>query len=278
MRFTQPGALNDPFELRPQLHSLIAEAEILTELTAEPVDLGPMVEQAYSMLPESIRNFVPLDEAAKAVGAVFATDETRAAAAGGLRRLLQSMPDGAAVAREQIYQALSTVGILSLSEVPDHELMWSHYAASHTGFVLGFDERHPFFHRRRTEHDEFFFLRKVVYADVTPVPSVTNMRADAVMVTKGSQWAYEKEWRMILPLAEASRLLEAGAERVHLFAFPGAALECVVLGANLPVGLEAKLRGLLRARSDLSHVHVCRAALDLNARTVSVARIPPGGV
>src|SRR5437667_6790953 len=45
----------------------------------------------------------------------------------------------------------SQIGILSLSEVPDSTLMWSHYGAQHHGFLIGFDSDHPFFNRRRSK-------------------------------------------------------------------------------------------------------------------------------
>ncbi len=37
------------------------------------------------------------------------------------------------------------IGILSLSEFPDHELIWTHYADTHRGLVLCFDEQHTLF-------------------------------------------------------------------------------------------------------------------------------------
>jgi hypothetical protein len=48
-------------------------------------------------------------------------------------------------ARELIDRHLNTLGILSLSEVPDDLLMWTHYAANHSGFVLEFDDKHHWF-------------------------------------------------------------------------------------------------------------------------------------
>jgi hypothetical protein len=52
LRFTQPGALNDPFELRPRFDSLVAEADILPHLSAMPVDFSLIPRQAYEILPK----------------------------------------------------------------------------------------------------------------------------------------------------------------------------------------------------------------------------------
>src|SRR6185312_11249647 len=115
IRFTQPDALNDPFELHPHFESLVAEADVLANLPETPVDLRPMVAQAYAMLPEAYRAMLPIDAAMQA----------REATAQGLQIFLRSMRDGAAPIREAIYRAFNdNVGILSLSEIPDHELMW----------------------------------------------------------------------------------------------------------------------------------------------------------
>jgi hypothetical protein len=180
------------------------------------------------------------------------------------------MRDGAAPAREVIYEALNgNVGILSLSEIADHELMWAHYAERHTGFVLGFDERHPFFNRKRSENDEFYYLRKVIYSDGPPSPSIADVTGDKLLVSKGSQWAYEREWRMLLPLKDAARSLSGDPEAIHLFSFPAQAVRSAILGANARPGLEAALRSVL-ARPELRHVPVSRAILDLNTRTVLV--------
>ncbi|WP_430540204.1 DUF2971 domain-containing protein [Pseudomonas entomophila] len=40
--------------------------------------------------------------------------------------------------------------------------MWAHYAASHSGFAIGFDTNHTFFNSRRSEHDEFFYLERLI--------------------------------------------------------------------------------------------------------------------
>jgi hypothetical protein len=270
IRFTQPDALNDPFELRPHFESLVAEADVLANLPQTPVDLRPMVVQAYSMLSEEQRAMLPLDAAMQAIGAFMATDDAREATAQGLQLFLQLMRDGVSPIREAIYQAFNdNVGILSLSEIPDHELMWSHYADTHRGLVLCFDERHSFFNRRRSENDEFYFVRKAHYSD-GPATSLAALDGDALLVTKGTKWAYEREWRMLVPLRDAKRSLKIGEDTIHLFAFPPEALRGIILGAHATATLEASVRNLLNDRPVLRHIHLSRALLDFDTRTVKV--------
>ena len=76
--------------------------------------------------------------------------------------------------------------------------MWSHYADSHRGFVIGFDSDNPFFHREKprttTPVDE------VTYSDKRPVmPPFEKSNPESVyemFLTKGDEWAYEEELRM----------------------------------------------------------------------------------
>ena len=51
-----------------------------------------------------------------------------------------------------------------VSEVPDSPLMWAHYAAAHTGFVVGFDSKHPAFQKLGEPHGR---AREVAPSDVT---------------------------------------------------------------------------------------------------------------
>lgn len=270
IRFTQPDALNDPFELRPHFDSLVAEADVLANLPQTPVDLRPMVAEAYSMLSEEQRAMLPLDAATQWIEAFMATDDAREANAQGLRIFLQLMRDGAAPIRETIYRTFNdNVGILSFSEIPDHELMWSHYADTHKGLVLCFDEGHSFFNRRRSENDEFYFVRKVHYSD-GPATSLADIDGDALLVTKGTKWSYEREWRMLVPLREAKRSLTFGGDKVYLFAFPPEALKAIILGAHATATLEVSVRNLVNDRPELRHVHLSRALLDFDTRSVKV--------
>src|SRR5262249_23664427 len=94
---------------------------------------------------------------------------------------------------------------LSLSEEALNTTMWSHYADSHRGFVIGFDEKHPYFAAR----NEFEFgLQKVTYANRRYMLDLQRAANDDdqafiddfvrnVILTKSDAWAYEKEWRLV---------------------------------------------------------------------------------
>lgn len=272
IRFTQPDALNDPFELQPHFDSLIAEADVLANLPETPVDLQPMVRQAYELIPEL--HAMPFEFVMHAVEEFMSSEDARHATAEGLRIFLKSMRDGATVIRQAIHRAFENVGILSLSEIADNELMWAHYADNHAGFVLCFDEQHPFFNQLRTENDEFYFIRKVRYSDDPPV-SLSTIDGDALLITKRAQWSYEREWRMLAPLRHATRSIVVPGDTVYLFAIPSELLRGVILGVNATPAAEKEVKNLLN-RAELRHVRMTRAILDFDSRAITIPALEEG--
>lgn len=271
IRFTQPGALNDPFELRPRFEALVSEAETLAGLTEKPIDLDPMLRDAYAMLPAEQRSILPYETAAAAIGSLMETDEARSRTSAALMSVLQSMKDISPPVSERIYRVLnSNVGILSLTEMRNEVRMWEHYADNCRGLVLAFDEKNPFFNRRRMPNDEFYFLRKVLYSDEPATSSLLETDGDAVFITKGKNWEYEREWRMLAPLASATRRLSVGGDTVFLFAFPSNALESVILGARAELGLETTIRELFREDKEFSHVKILHSELNCDDQRVRV--------
>lgn len=195
IRFTQPNALNDPFELHPHFESIVAEADVLANLPETPVDLRPMVAQAYAMLPDAQRATLPLDAAMQAVEAFMATDDAREATAQGLQIFLRSMRDGAVPIREAIYRAFNdNVGILSLSEIPDNELMWAHYADSHTAL--------------------FCVLTNNMDSSIDGVPKMTNFTSSAewsIPTARQFRWRPLTVTRSWLPKVQNGCTKENGA-------------------------------------------------------------------
>ena len=133
---------------------------------------------------------------------------------------------------------LADVGIFSLSACPDNQLMWAHYAASHTGLALGF-KRTPTSKLGSNEH-----VLKVVYDNSKPtfnsgfinkVSMFATPRGGikseqkvgfsdptfrAAFSTKPVAWSYEEEWRYV-------------EEKSGLFPWPGP-VERVVFGLKMP--------------------------------------------
>jgi hypothetical protein len=269
IRFTQPGALNDPFELRPRFETLLAESEGLKDLTATSEDLEPMLQEAYSMLSKEQLARLPYGIASAFFRQVVSIPAAKASISASLVEYLRALNSTAPQLREQLHQMLNKhVGILSLSEVPDDIIMWAHYADNHRGMVLGFDERHEFFNRRRSGSDEFLHLRRVVYGNSPPAALMSTVDSDTFLISKSGRWAYEREWRMLAPLNDATRCVSVGNDFVYLFELPAQALLSVTIGARATGDFEAIVRNLCGASLPLAHVQVKRAVLDLDGQLV----------
>jgi len=91
-------------------------------------------------------------------------------------------------------------GFYSLTANSRSQLMWAHYAANHTGICLGFSTR--------GNKPAFGTAEEVIYQESRPRIQLSNSVAlenknknhnevgDA-LITKGKDWAYEKEWRFL---------------------------------------------------------------------------------
>ena len=221
------------------------------------------------MLPAEDRAKLSYEAVVAFVSSYLATKDARKTMSATISTVLRSLRDGAPRIREQIYNVLNAnVGILSLTEVPDNAVMWAHYADNHRGMLLGFDQTHAFFNRRRSQSDEFYHLRRVVYSNVAPAASLLELDGDAIFVAKGEQWAYEREWRMLAPLKDATRSVPISGDVVYLYAFPLDALSCVVLGASATSTLEVSVENALHRT--LSDVKMSRATLDLDNQRVQI--------
>jgi len=85
---------------------------------------------------------------------------------------------------------LARVGIYSLSAVRDNPLMWAHYAASYRGVVVSFGHYNP----------TFGAALPVRYQNQFPRMAMRNADGYEMCVAiKGRAWAYEKEWRIVVP-------------------------------------------------------------------------------
>ena len=154
------------------------------------------------------------------------------------------------------------LGVMCLTEAANSLLMWAHYADSHQGFVVQFDETSPFFDRRVGPDDELRHLRKVTYSSRRPSLTLSEVKDGSAFLTKGLEWQYEAEWRMIVPLDGASKVIGSGPEAVHLFSFPAAAVTSVILGSRMADDKKAEIQAILSNFPQYAHTHCVQATID----------------
>lgn len=232
IRFTQPSDLNDPFECRPNLVSIASGEEIKSQWEAQFAQ--GLDEQLGTLGP--LPNGITKDDLRKQV---LEQKDACAPLMSILERVAVSQ-----IAPKFIEGFDQHIGILCLSEVRDAQLMWSHYADSHRGHLIGFDAKHPFFQKRRGPNDEFGFLRKVEYTARRPQVTLTHTLSAEWFHTKHQGWAYEKEWRMMRVLGEADRQIPVQPFPICLFEFPPEAVVEIVFGMRCPQDVRARIEGL----------------------------------
>jgi hypothetical protein len=109
IRFTQPGAFNDPFELLP-------------ELIIHKDNKDTSVNISFNIHAE--RRNPPVGEVEIIGGDYFSSDLT---------------------SRNIVKDLNNSIGIFCVSKTSDSLLMWSHYADQYTGAVVEFDGEHELF-------------------------------------------------------------------------------------------------------------------------------------
>lgn len=235
IRFTQYGDFNDPFELNPNISRIAEEEEIRKlvdrdfvqlikdEYAKHPIVSAFISKEAFIQLAEGQREHVKKD--------VIGMEQQ---VVGLLLAMLQKITN-------------SVLGVLSLSEIRNHELMWSHYANEHKGYVIGFNSEHQFFNQKKIDVDELRHLRKIDYREKPPVINLMNTSGAELFFVKSLKWEYESEWRMLMPLADSSKVIEKQPYPIHLFGFPVESVNEVILGARMSEQDKGIIRALLNA-------------------------------
>jgi hypothetical protein len=263
LRFTQPGDFNDPFELHPSA-DLMSKADIAALPTA-PGHEGPDGRMRI-LTPEAVqamlKAFLPglqkqMAQHANHEGS-YVFDHNRAA---------QTTFD-------------SKFGILCLSETADSLLMWAHYAGNHRGFVVQFDETHPFFASSEFD-DHSLGLTMVEYSPERPVVSYSTLNSPHLYYRKSPEWSYEREWRLIKPLLSSSKVIPREEFPLHLYEVPHEAVKGVILGHAMPHETRVKLFEVLA--SNLAHATVFQTALSKDVYALEIhppldGKVPPGAL
>ncbi len=151
-------------------------------------------------------------------------------------QLAQELPHHQDSLNKNIISFMTNARVICLSESGSNVVMWSHYAQDHHGIVFKL--------RRLEEWDhQFLVARKVTYsneplpylkmhewlenllgiADHDPTPLIWDLA-----YRKHSDWSYEREWRVHMPLLEQNI-----GDDVSLFDEPSELFEAIYLGCRM---------------------------------------------
>ncbi|MGY2231589.1 DUF2971 domain-containing protein [Pseudomonas tolaasii] len=250
IRFSQPSAFNDPFEFLPNIDS-IDTPENVSEAFRRTMEMS--FEKEYEALDASIRSKIPKDKFRHLMQSYILVSEQQAGSV---------LNQFASHAQEKINEVANQhMGVLCLSERHDDLLMWAHYADCHRGFVIEFDPDSPFFHQRRSDKDELRHLRAVNYRKERPAITLADTNMSEVFLTKSEHWEYEKEWRMVVALADADELIPNGGENISLFRFPAEAIKSVFVGARMQADTFSALIKSIEGDSSLEHLTIFKSKI-----------------
>ncbi|CAI1577226.1 DUF2971 domain-containing protein [Serratia marcescens] len=251
IRLTQPLALNDPFELKPHISAIASDGMITAEIDRV------MKERAaveYRKLPKDVRRKFTIE--------CFEAVLKSKIESFSPHRMMSSITPGISDMLLDKFETM--IGILCVSTSPDNLLMWAHYADSHKGFVIEFDSDSDFFKQKRSDVDEFGFLREVKYQKVRPSVVLTDIKDFTIFLTKGIEWSYEKEWRMMLPIDNADTVvnLGSGTPSVNLFNFPSTAVKSIIMGCRMDEEKKEEIRRCVEYDEDYNHVKLLNTKID----------------
>ncbi|AUF95794.1 hypothetical protein CXQ80_08050 [Pseudomonas sp. 02C 26] len=257
IRFTQPSALNDPFEFNLLFSEIVSTQQLRDHY--EKADKQELILEAIKELPDDQRALFALvsKEQLFQMFEQFISNMFNAGKVNDIHRdyIAPLTPK----LKEGMYEGLNKIiGILSLSATPISPPMWANYAENSTGFVLEFDTTHSFFNGRRSEKDEFYHLRQVIYDDRQPSATMMDMPFDT-FVLKSKSWEYEQEWRMLLPLDLASKkFITDFGDEVSLFDVPASCITKIIIGLNARETKINELLEVLVASSHFDHIDLER--------------------
>ncbi|GAA3871605.1 DUF2971 domain-containing protein [Celeribacter arenosi] len=153
--------------------------------------------------------------------------------------------------------------VLSLARKWDSHLMWAHYGASHSGFVICYK---PSVVDALSELPNQYASGDVNYSDQVPelrwfAGSLSDMLGP-VLGTKSAEWAYEEEYRVI---SQGPAGANAIFEKIDPDQIAG-----VILGARASSELEAKAIAVQKSRKAFSVKRVAATSGDFRITSYPV--------
>lgn len=276
IRFTQPTAFNDPFELFPYFESIAPEKDIeeyIRKHEWNDAEIDQMLEESCNKeLKKHSGVNIPFPHIKNYMKYGF--DQFKPFIVEMLRNFMtmKTSPMRELAINTILESVNNEIGILCLSETPDNILMWSHYSANHTGFVIEFDENHSFFDQREKENEIRRHVKKVRYSNKRPQitlfdPSLSTEENIEKWVkdflwVKSSDWAYEKEWRMFQTFRDSEGTVKETVPPIYLFPMPINCVKAIIIGCKVKMEDIKTLRNLLKSDSKFSHIIMKKALID----------------
>jgi hypothetical protein len=96
-----------------------------------------------------------------------------------------------------------------------------------------------------------------------------DMTAEDLLLTKSPEWSYEAEWRMLVPLKDANRVVSSADDTIYLFTIPLSAITAVILGGRSSAELRDRVNAAISA-AQARHIRVKVASLNRDLKLITV--------
>lgn len=239
VRFSQPAALNDPFEFALNISpgEVVRAVKKIGREVANPIRLMRMaLGSAWSSKDHEHLKMCPPPVRWLVVGVLLVLAPIFALAIFPfVRRQLLKMTSFAGSSFEQVLvsKGLGAFLVFSCSELWNSVPMWAHYAGNHTGFVIGLDPSHAFENIDRKGKVTPFRPRPVSYVKSLPAIRLDKRGTDAIFGSKFEDWRYEREWRFTALADNAiQRGRFAAGHEILLFDLKKEAVKEVIFGLH----------------------------------------------
>jgi hypothetical protein len=214
LKLSRPDQFNDPWDCSLHYH-----------VPTEPEEIERYIQHWKEI---NRKSHPEISEVKRALGAYkIKSDPTQ------LKNALLQM-------ETQLYKWLcDRYRIYCLSEKSNVPLMWSHYAAAHTGICLEFDTNHPLFGKATI---------KITYLSTYPSLDLVNNNAEALF-TKSADWSYEAEWRLIAQermFAPSSEIVTTDDDFLRI---PSGVLKAVIIGCRTDIKTQGHIETLIRTHA-----------------------------
>lgn len=271
IRFTQPAMFNDPFDTRPNLLALTDDEWIASFLKEEIENDEKLKKLSEESLEKEFSKYGATKEH-PLFGFVLQKmkEMTKTLAPDYFESIFKlQLP----IFKNAIFEAMNnTIGVLSLTEKPDSILMWGHYAESHKGFVIEFDEKHPFFDQRKKIGEIQGYVRKVNYFRERPKLTIydsskseeenINNLIEKFIWAKNIDWEYEQEWRMIYTFRNKENIVIKITPDIYLFPLPIDCVRGIIMGCRISEENKGRLISFLKDHAKYRHIHIYQATED----------------
>lgn len=245
VKFTPIAELNDPAELNPVLNREAVESSLnrLRRSGYSEQDMLELRRQGtllQTLAPEAQAISVPTtqEQANRVIQSSF----------------YDSFPILDRLLTTTAHTIASRVGVFCLSKRFDSLPMWAHYANNAAGFAIEFANLDESF--KGDDTGVLRQLREITYTNEIEGVTFDPKSHENLFFSKYSDWGYEQEVRVVLPLSEC-RLKQLDSGNLYLYDLPNRCINRVILGWNMQQATVDTVKAVLKEENP--HVQVVRA-------------------